>query len=261
MQPTVIGNEKNFWLFDSQQGLFDLSHPPTPTSDPVSPKATIKTTTRPIAVDPSQSALIVIDMQNFFLSEAFGRARGAGHDACDQLVQHAIPAARKAGLRIIWVNWGLTQDEVDNMPPAVTRAFGFEGEMNGEKVALDKYGDFRFKGGDQLLEDGKAGQKYRGLGHPCGVVPDPATGKNVDAGKMLMRGQWNSGLYPPLDEMYDEGQKLGSRPDIWIHKNRMSGLWGSSTPLEQLLEEQGIRTLFFTGVRLPGCAIVVYLLM
>ena len=216
-RPAVIGNAKSFWLYDSKTG-FDLTHPPTPTSPSVAQQVTIKTTTSPITIDPDKSALVIIDMQNFFLSPAFGRARGAGHNALDQLVEHAIPAARKAGIRIIWLNWGLSQEEVDEMPSAVTRAFGFETEVGGEPVAVDKHGDVKFQGGDKVLEQGKAGKFYKGLGCPCGVLPDPATGKDVDAGKLLMRDQWNSGLYTPLDKMCEEGKKLGTRPDVWIHK-------------------------------------------
>ena len=257
----VIGHDKNFWLYDSQRRLFDLTHPPTPTSDPVSPRFTVETTTRPIVINPSKSALLVIDMQNFFLSSAFGRAKGSGHDACDQLASHAIPAARKAGIRVVYVNWGLTQNDLAEMPPSITRAFGFEAELDGAKVALDKHGDVRFKGGDKQLEDGQAGRKYAGLGHPCGIVPDPVSGRDVDAGKMLMRDQWNTALYAPLDGMFEEGRRLGGRPDVWVHKNRMSGLWGGSTPLEQFLEKEGIRTLFFSGVRPLLSAVVIVLTM
>jgi nicotinamidase-related amidase len=28
----------------------------------------------------------------------------------------------------------------------------------------------------------------------------------------------------------------------------MSGMWGSTTPLKEFLDKEGIRTLFFTGV-------------
>lgn len=134
------------------------------------------------------------------------------------------------------------------MPPAVTRAFGFEGIMNDGPVALDKYGDFRFKGGDQQLEDGKAGKKYSGLGRECGLVPDPESGGDVDAGRLLMRGQWNSELFGPLGKMFEEGKKLERREDVWVHKNRMSGLSGTRSELEQYLDGEGIKTLFFTGV-------------
>lgn len=134
------------------------------------------------------------------------------------------------------------------MPPAVTRAFGFEGRMNGETVALDKYGDFRYKGGDQQLEDGKAGKKYSGLGKECGVVPDPVSGCKVDAGKLLVRDQWNTELFGPLKGLWEERREMEGRSDVWVHKNRMSGLWGSGSELEGFLEGNGIRTLLFTGV-------------
>lgn len=256
----VIGSEKNFWLYSSKTG-FDLTHPANPASPPVTPNVTVKTTTTPITVDPAKTALVIIDMQNFFLSPAFGRSKGKGHAACDQLVEHAIPAARKAGIRVVWLNWGLTDEEIDNMPPAVTRAFGFEvlddheGAVNGDvfKVkgkgtAVDKHGDPKHQGGHTILEDGKKGRKYKGLGSECGTVEDPETGREIDAGRLLMRDAWNSGLYPPLDSMFEEGKKLDSRPDVWIHKNRMSGMWGARTACEEFLEKEGIRTLMFTGV-------------
>ncbi|KAK5743140.1 hypothetical protein LTR17_002901 [Elasticomyces elasticus] len=261
----IGGSEKNFWLYSSKTG-FDLTHPSKPSSPAVTPNVTIKTTTTPITVDPAKSALVIIDMQNFFLSPAFGRTKGAGHAALDQLVQHAIPAARKAGIRVIWLNWGLTEEEIENMPPAVTRAFGFdvvddlEGVLDGHvfKVkgggsAVDKHGGLDHKGGHTVLEDGKKGRKYKGLGSECGVVEDPETGKEIDAGKLLTRDAWNSALMMPLDKMYEEGAKLESRPDVWQHKNRMSGMSGARTECEDFLEKEGIRTLFFTGVNTDQC--------
>ena len=174
-------------------------------------------------VDPSQSALVVIDMQNYFLSSALGRKRGAGHEALDQLVQHAIPACRKSNIRVIWLNWGLSQQEIDGMPPAVLRAFGFEAKIDGKPVPVDKYGNAGYTGGDKLFEEGKGGRKYSGPGSEMGSITDPDSGKQIDAGRLLMRDQWNSALFPPLDQLYEEGKKLESKPDVWIHKNRMSG--------------------------------------
>ena len=99
----------------------------------------------------------------------------------------------------------------------------------------------------------RAGKKYGGMGSAMGTVTDPESGKEIDAGKLLMRDQWNSGLYPPLDKVYGEGKELKSRPDVWIHKNRMSGMWGSGTACEEFLESEGIKTLFFTGVNTDQC--------
>ena len=248
----VIGNEKSFWLFDSQNG-FDLTHPKSPTSPKVEPRITIETTTSPITVDPAKSALVVIDMQNYFLSSALGRTRGAGHEALDQLVQYAIPASRKASIRIIWLNWGLSQQEIDEMPPAIHRAFGFEANLDGKPVAVDKYGSAGYTGGDKLFENGKGGRKYSGPGSAMGKVTNPDSGQDIDAGRLLMRDQWNSALFPPLDAMYQEGKELGTRPDVWIHKNRMSGNWGPSGAFEDFLQSEGIKTLFFTGVNTDQC--------
>lgn len=209
-------------------------------------------------------------MQNFFLSPSFGRAKGAGHAATEKLLEFAIPAARKAGIRIIWLNWGLTDEEVQNMPPAIKRAFGFEaiaetseeastGTMNedpfAEKangVGVDKHGNVRFHGGHALLENGKDGRIYKGLGSPCGLVT-LSSGKTIDAGRLLMRDTWNAALYPPLDAVFEEGSKLTNTPDVWIHKNRMSGMWGSSTMCQEFLEEHGIKSLLFAGVNTDQC--------
>lgn len=259
----VIGNADNFWLFSSQHG-FDLTHPTEHDSQPLKPRINLKTTTSPITLSPAKTALVIIDMQNFFLSEAFGRAKGPGHAAAESLVNNAIPAARKAGVRVVWVNWGLTDEDVKSMPPAVKRAFGFEtmpGTVVGlsspfdeqpNGIAVDKFGDTRHVGANVLLENGKDGRIYRGLGSPCGsVVMD--SGEEVDAGRLLMRDTWNAALYPPLDEVYRQGSRLPSTPDVWIHKNRMSGMWGQSSPLEEFLEDQGIRTLVFAGVNTDQC--------
>ena len=43
------------------------------------------------------------------------------------------------------------------------------------------------------------------------------------------------------------------REDVWIHKNRMSGLWGGETACTKYLESQNIRTLLFAGVNTDQC--------
>ncbi|KAF2015462.1 Isochorismatase hydrolase [Aaosphaeria arxii CBS 175.79] len=247
-----IGPATNRWLHSTRKG-FDL------TRSSRGPKITIETTSTPITISPSLSALVIIDMQNFFLSPAFGRSKeSAGHSALKQLVDHAVPAARKAGIRIIWVNWGLTEEEVKTMPPAVTRAFGFEavdedssfgdGWTESENgVGVDKFGEVRSE-----AKHGKARKASRGLGSQCGEVT-LENGEKVDGGRLLMRDTWNAALYPPLDTVYEEGSKLNRTPDVWIHKNRMSGIWGGRTDLEDFLEAEGIRTLFFTGVNTDQC--------
>ena len=132
---TVIGTYPNHWLHSSTPPTFDLTRPSPPEYALPSQRESISliTTTTPIIISPPKSALVIIDMQNFFLSTYLGRpADGAGNKAARQLLEEAIPAARKSGIQIIWLNWGLTDDEINQMPPSTRRAFGFEAEHEGE---------------------------------------------------------------------------------------------------------------------------------
>lgn len=258
----VIGSKTNFWLYDSENG-FDLTHPPTPDSSPVLPQVPLQTTTSRITVDPAKTALVVVDMQNFFLAPCLGKPRDSkGIKACDQLLKHAISACRKAGIRIIWLNWGLTQDEIEEMPPATLKAFGFstvphdhglpelangESQRNGHKNDEDAAETYR------TAPFGKDPRLYRGLGSSIGPVKLD-DGSSVEGGKLLMRDQWNAALYEPLEQARQEGLLDGvERKDVWLHKNRMSGLWGDKTLLTEYLAETGIKTLLFSGVNTDQC--------
>ncbi|KAL1647236.1 hypothetical protein SLS61_007406 [Didymella pomorum] len=250
-----IGTQSNFWLHSSQTG-FDLSRPSPSTNGTKSATLVVQTTTSPITLDPNKSALVIIDMQNFFLSPALGRSTDSpGHRACAQLIENAIPAARKAGVRVIWVNWGLTDEEVKEMPAGVKRAFGFysvphdssndivAGGVVEGGVGVDKHGNAKGEGG------------YKGIGSEMGAVSlsEEEGGGEVDGGKLLMRNSWNADLYPPLKQLWESGRDLKEKPDVWIHKNRMSGLWGASTDLQIFLEKEGITTLLFAGVNTDQC--------
>ena len=159
------------------------------------------------------------------------------------------------------------------MPPAVKRAFGFEavydeetGEITGhtrqsgdevkekeKSIGVNKDGTPRSQAnGDKPLENGKDARIYKGLGSSCGILYDH-DGREIDAGRLLMRDSWNAALYPPLDAVYEQGRKQTHVPDVWVYKNRMSGLWGASTPCQDFLEEKGIKTLLFTGVNTDQC--------
>lgn len=209
-------------------------------------------------------------MQNFFLSTYLGRpAEGAGNIAKGRLLETAIPAARKAGIQIIWLNWGLTDEELERMPPSTRRAFGFEAALEeedktkslpaidahgvnqaaAEQYVQDKNGLLKEK---ELTENGKPKRIYKGLGSDIGPVRIE-DGKVVDAGRLLMRDTWNAALPPALQAAYTVGQSLKEKPDVWIHKNRMSGLWGSYTSCTEFLQQEGIKTLLFAGVNTDQC--------
>lgn len=45
--------------------------------------------------------------------------------AQDELLQHGIPAARKAEIQIIWLNWGVDEEDLQALPPSAIRMFGW----------------------------------------------------------------------------------------------------------------------------------------
>lgn len=154
------------------------------------------------------------------------------------------------------------------MPPATLRAFGFEtvpaeelegfATASGKQAAVDSHGvneaapeiDAEDKAA-KLETSGKNPRIYRGLGSEVGPVK-LEDGREVQGGGLLMRDAWNSALTPELDAAYREGLAM-SPPDVWIHKNRMSGLWGASSPCTEFLEKEGIKTLLFAGVNTDQC--------
>jgi hypothetical protein len=100
----IVGHAPNFWLFTNRDG-FDLTYPSTPSAPKVYPRLNLRTTTAPVTIAPAKTALVIIDMQNFSLSAAMGQPRGEGHAAKDVLLKYGIPAARQAGIQVLWLTW------------------------------------------------------------------------------------------------------------------------------------------------------------
>lgn len=218
-EPTEYGNAETFWV-EYPNGLLDLTrstHLPAVggSSDAqVPPLDKAKHLEVPvdggtIRIDKSKSAFVVVDMQNFFLHPDL-RAHPKGL-ACVDPTLKVVHALRKQGVRIIWVNWGLTDHELKTIPPSLIRGFKIKGR-----------GGF----GAEL---------------PGGF------------GRLLMRDAKNSELYGPLQDAYVDGQAAGT--DVWIHKNRMSGIWGHQSALDLYLQEEGITSLFFGGVNADQCVL------
>lgn len=182
MPQSAYGVAPNVWLHSPETG-YDISRGSSSTKSLESNKG-------PCKIDPASSALIVIDMQNFFLHPEI-RAHPTGLAAMDKLLEFALPASREAGVKVLWVNWGLSQDCIDSMPPIHASSFG--------AIASDRHG--------------KAG-----FGSVMGDVA------GVDAGRLLMRDQWNSACYGELQTSFEEGEKAGT--DVWIHKSASTTVLG-----------------------------------
>jgi nicotinamidase-related amidase len=141
------------------------------------PRISLETTTDCVAIDPTKTALVVVDLQNCFLSPSIGRpASSAGMKVVDQPLKVAIPACRKAGMPILWLNWGLTEKDIDEMPPTIVRGFAADNNFDGPT-------------------------QIKGLGSHIGRV-QLEDGSVVDGGRVLMRDRWNSASYAPLEEKH-----------------------------------------------------------
>jgi nicotinamidase-related amidase len=198
MRP-VGPNARNAWT--ASEAAADLVRPALP-----SRPATLASLPKPARVDLARSALVVIDMQNDFLHPD-GWLAGIGVDvaparACIGPLARLAPAARAAGLPVVWVNWGARPDRA-NLSPALLHVY-----------------------------DGAA--RGAGLGDPCGPR----------AARVLTEGSWSAEV---VEELAPEPQ------DIRVAKHRMSGFW--DTPLDAILRNLRVDTLFFGGVNADQCVL------
>ncbi|KAG9314334.1 Isochorismatase hydrolase [Chiua virens] len=210
---TEYGNAASFWI-EYPSGLIDLSrtaHLQEGASEPLQLQPSQMDVPvngdRVIRIDGSKTAAVIIDMQNFFLHPDL-RTYPTGL-ACVDPLRALIPALRQQGVKILWVNWGLTEHELETIPPSLIRGF-----------------------------------RKNGRGGFGSEMPN-------NFGRLLMRDAYNSELYGPLQDDYMRGKEMGT--DVWIHKNRMSGLWGYQSALDLYLQENGITTLLFGGVNTDQC--------
>ncbi|PQE21307.1 isochorismatase family protein [Rutstroemia sp. NJR-2017a WRK4] len=262
----LLGAPPTHWLYNPSPPSYDLTRPPAPAFPPPTPSTTIQlsTTRDPILISPAQTALVIIDMQNLFLSPALGAAPGSPANlAKEVLLQSTIPAARKAGIQVVWLNWGLTEEDVENMPPGIVKAFAMgskrrevsESENPSEK-GREKEQELRNDSEKASSSSGSVTPPTKGLGLSIGPVT-LADGTTVDGGRLLMRNTWNTALPPDLDAVFKEGQQLPQKPDIWLHKSRISGLGqtGGNQRNVQALQEAGIKTLLFAGTKTDVCVL------
>ncbi|EMD62870.1 hypothetical protein COCSADRAFT_172282 [Bipolaris sorokiniana ND90Pr] len=72
-------------------------------------------------IDPAKSVLIVVDMQNYFVHPLY-RDHAAGITATGPTLK-VIERCRKEGIQVAWLNWGITDDDLNEMAPAIQRGF------------------------------------------------------------------------------------------------------------------------------------------
>ncbi|KAJ3578371.1 hypothetical protein NPX13_g2191 [Xylaria arbuscula] len=248
-QRILVGSEGNAWIW-SPDG-WDLTHPADPNLNLPDNGIHLDCELVKIKIDPRKTALVIIDMQNIGLHKALDPASAPPmYKAQDAILQYAIPAARKLGLQIIWLNWGLTEDDLISIPPAEVRVFAFD--VNSDKVDYG-LGD-RHRDPDDPANFIKCGERpnlTKLPGTELGeIVLDD--GSHVNAGRAMMRGTWNTALHGLMADAYEEG-KGAPRPDVLIYKNRNSGLWNEKSAFGEYLRKEGVCTLLFSGVNTDQC--------
>ncbi|KAH8751688.1 isochorismatase hydrolase [Diaporthe sp. PMI_573] len=220
----TLGNAYNYWkVLDN--GTVDLTR--ADVMGVTAPRVVPMRGSRPaVLIEPNRTVLCIIDMQNTFLHPALNPSASAGRAAAADPAVDMIRAFRGVGMKVTWVNWGLTRYDLLTMPPA-------------------------FKAGFTTNKSDLADQSF---GSDMDIVPLDAYGngtQTVDAGPMLMRGAWNARPWGVLGPMMDEGLAAGT--DLLFNKNRLSGLWGPQTPFGIWLQENDITTIFFGGVNADQC--------
>lgn len=143
-----------------------------------------------------------------------------GLQVTDKLLREVLPTCRKAGIRVLWLGWGLTDSDIEELPPADVK--GYDEDINFDDPAKRRLGPGQDLGRVKL-EDGT----------------------EIGAGRVMMRDQWNTEFYTPLMEKEKSG-------DMHVYKDRLSGFWGG-TEVEEALREKGIRTLLFSGANTDQC--------
>ncbi|KAJ5734289.1 NB-ARC and TPR domain-containing protein [Penicillium malachiteum] len=205
---------------------------------------TLDSTPGPAKIDTKKTALVIVDMQNNFLDDEFrpeykmSRWRDLASNA---LLQHAIPAARKLGIQIIWLNWGFMEEEANNIPPAQAMEFMF-GNLRISREAKTVGGQLKNELAKQQADDEVSGptlSKSQKIHMPdLDNVPgesreeiELADGSIFEPGRVMSKGTWNASLYKPFNDAYEESKKT-SCPDILIDRSRNCGLYAEgNSPL------------------------------
>ena len=212
---TILGNVYNYWSVLPNE-TYDLTR--SVVMPVTAPKTIPMSGSRKTAIiEPSRSALVIIDMQNFFLHPELAPNATDGRAIVPATV-NMINGFRGAGMKVLWTFWGLDGFDLLTMPPALKDGF----TTNGSDLANETFGS-----GMGVLFDG------------------------TPVGAKLMRGAWNAQPWGVLNDLKNEGLAAGT--DLYFNKNRLSGLWGAQTPLGLWLQENPITTLFFGGVNADQC--------
>lgn len=240
----IVGPPRNFWI-RLTNGEWDLTHPANLDSPPPDRPLHLECEISNVVIDPTKTALVIVDMQNFSMHPTLRKEIPPSMKQVEEnLLKLGLPAAREAGIQVVWLNWGLTECDLHELSPAMLRVFTWR--ANSDSV---DYG-FSFSPG-QVVRCGESRRGTPGPGDPLDIITCD-DGTELDAGRTLMRDSWNAALHGPLADAFEKGKRC-SRPDVLFHKNKNSGMCDEHSECVEFLNKKGIRTLLFAGVNTDQC--------
>ncbi|BCW90565.1 Peroxyureidoacrylate/ureidoacrylate amidohydrolase RutB [Alphaproteobacteria bacterium SO-S41] len=113
-------------LGSSQANLWQVGADAIDVSRGAARTATIAARPKRVTLDLAASAIIVIDMQALFCRARPHETSAPPTAKPIQPLERMLPVLRKAGVPVIWVNWGNRTDKL-NIGPSVMHSFAREG--------------------------------------------------------------------------------------------------------------------------------------
>jgi hypothetical protein len=187
----VIGNYYNYWISTKTKingqnhTIYDLTRSDRmPTTNPIT--IPFSGSRKAAKIEPSRSALVIIDMQNFFLHPDLSPHANGGRAAV-QPTLNMISAFRAKGMKILWTNWGLDNFDLVTIPPSFLEGFSNDGT------------------------------DATSFGSDMGTIKAD-NGSLIHVGRKLMRGSWNARPWGDLDQAMVNG--LANGTDLYFNKSK-----------------------------------------
>lgn len=191
----TFGPAGSEWIYTKSNQTYDLTRGAT-TPAPLKVSLTQGPPGTSVLINPHATALVIVDMQNFFLHPSC-RSHPTGLAAVAPLLD-TIAACRATGVQVVWLNWGLTDADLAAMPAGVLHGFARAMVANPAAAASGLGVDLGNGQGRCLVAGEWNSAIYEG------PLADAAAEEDVHCAKNRMSGLWTESQ--PLWRYLSEGE-------------------------------------------------------